>query len=68
MTTELTTTTQAAIVPATYASDRNPALVYLASLTSEESRRTMRATLDKVANVVQQDAGKDGWLYSVSLA
>lgn len=31
------------------AADRHPALVYLASLSAEESRRTMRQALDKIA-------------------
>ena len=40
-----------ALVPVTYARDRNPAAVYLASL-SESSRRTMREALHTIAGMV----------------
>ena len=36
--------------------DENPALVYLASLGSESSKRTMRAALNNVAGILSQDA------------
>ena len=59
MDTELTTTTNAALEPATYAPDRNPALVYLAGLRSEHSRRAMRQSLNAIAHLLT-DGQLDG--------
>lgn len=52
MTTELTTTTTTALIPAVYPTDRNPALVYLASLKSDHSKRAMRQSLAVIAGIV----------------
>lgn len=49
---EIVTTEQTAIVPTAYQPDRNPALVYLASL-AESSRRPMRQSLQAIADLVQ---------------
>jgi len=52
MTSELTTTSQDLTTLHAGALDRNPAAVYLASLESETSRRTMRGALDTIADLL----------------
>lgn len=54
MTTAIATTERADLVPVAYASDRNPALVYLSSL-SESSRRPQLSALDAIARLVAGD-------------
>jgi len=48
MTTAITTTTQGTLTTP----DRNPAVVYLASLRSPRSQATMKSALNAVANLV----------------
>jgi site-specific recombinase XerD len=55
MTTAIVQTSTTATVTSNYAPDQNPALVYLASLQSEHSRRAMRQSLDTIAKLVQPD-------------
>ncbi len=60
---EIVTTQPTAIVLATYAPDRNPALVYLAGL-SESSRRPQKQSLSFVANLVQPGVSFDAFPWS----
>ena len=60
MTNELATTQQTALAPAPYSADRNPALVYLASL-AESSRRPQRQSLTAIAQTVDAGATFDAF-------
>lgn len=63
ITTELTTTDQTGdlVTLQSLALDRNPAAVYLASLESDDSRRTMRTALDIIAGMLAQ--GSDAFTF-----
>lgn len=55
MTTTLTTTTTRAELAPTRAADKNPALVYLASLAAGTSERTMRSALQIIGDMIGVD-------------
>ena len=57
---EITTTEPTALTPITYPPDRNPALVYLASL-SESSRRPQRQSLNYLAGLVHPGVAYDAF-------
>jgi site-specific recombinase XerD len=61
MTTAIVQASTTAIVTGNYAPDHNPALVYLASLGSAESRRAMRKSLDVVAKLVMPGADPESF-------
>lgn len=63
MTTELIVSSQNELSTAAYQADRNPALVYLASL-AESSRRPMRESLNVIAGMVKPGTTFDAFPWS----
>lgn len=63
MSTELVTTSQNELSTIVYHADRNPALIYLASL-AESSRRPMKESLSKIADMVQPGTAFDAFPWS----